>query len=214
MGNPAKKNRRANGIATCARILEAAEKRFAETGYAGTSLRQIANDSTVDLATLKYHFGDKAALFGEVYRRGHDNLLSILEPLAEQLEQIHSAGRLVAVLEAQIGLVFRFLTENERFVRMGLFRLLERPSEVIPVQDQLEADLIDLVETALGRLRDGGIVRTVDTRGLVVLLLTAIPSWYVSAMARPTWIEEDGKALEARFKDFFLDLTRQLVVET
>lgn len=213
MSNTAKKNRRANGIATCARILDVAERRFAGTGYAGTSLRQIASDSAVDLATLKYHFGDKATLFGEVYRRGYDNLIAILEPLARELEAIHSAGKLVRVLESQIGLVFRFLTDNEHFVRMGLFRLLERPSEVIPVQDELEANLIDLIESALFRLRKGGIVRTVDTRALVVLLLTAIPSWYISATSRPTWFENGGKALEERFKDFFVDLTRQLVVE-
>lgn len=45
------------------RILRAAQARFAEHGYARTSLRSIARDADVDHALVSYYFGSKEGLF-------------------------------------------------------------------------------------------------------------------------------------------------------
>lgn len=53
-------------------ILDAAERHFAERGYAAASLREIAMDVNVTQAMANYYFGSKRDLFKEVYRRrGH-----------------------------------------------------------------------------------------------------------------------------------------------
>ena len=44
------------------RILDAAERLFAELGFAGTSLRSIIKEAGVNLAAVHYHFGSKDAL--------------------------------------------------------------------------------------------------------------------------------------------------------
>ncbi len=41
------------------KILDAAERLFAETGFAATSLRQITSMAEVNLASVNYHFGSK-----------------------------------------------------------------------------------------------------------------------------------------------------------
>lgn len=48
------------------RILRAARGRFAEHGYAATSLRAIARDADVDHALVSYYFGSKEGLFKAV----------------------------------------------------------------------------------------------------------------------------------------------------
>lgn len=55
--------------ATKARILRAAERLFAERGYDGVSVRQIAAAADVQLALISYHFRTKDGLYHEVFRR-------------------------------------------------------------------------------------------------------------------------------------------------
>lgn len=54
---------RARAAATRERILDAAERLFAERGFAGTSLRDITSEARVNLAAVNYHFGSKDELF-------------------------------------------------------------------------------------------------------------------------------------------------------
>jgi AcrR family transcriptional regulator len=51
------------------RILRAAEKLFAEHGYDGVSVRQIAAAAGVQLALLSYHFKTKEGLYRAVFHR-------------------------------------------------------------------------------------------------------------------------------------------------
>lgn len=54
---------------TKARILDTAERLFAEQGYAETSMRCITSGAGVNLASVNYHFGSKEALLLEVIAR-------------------------------------------------------------------------------------------------------------------------------------------------
>jgi len=51
---------------TIDRILKAATKEFAEAGFAGARVDEIANSAGVNKATLYYHIGDKQALYAQV----------------------------------------------------------------------------------------------------------------------------------------------------
>lgn len=55
------------GAAARRRILAAAEKLFADHGFDGTSVRQIAIAAKVPLALVNYHFGSKEGLYREVF---------------------------------------------------------------------------------------------------------------------------------------------------
>ncbi len=59
------------------RILRAAERLFAEHGFDGVSLRQIAAAADVQLALLSYYFATKEGLYRAVFRRR-------IEPIAEE----------------------------------------------------------------------------------------------------------------------------------
>lgn len=51
------------------RILDTAERLFAERGFTETSLRMLTREANVNLAAVHYHFGSKERLFVEVVSR-------------------------------------------------------------------------------------------------------------------------------------------------
>ena len=57
-----------------ARILDAAERAFADLGFEGASLRIIVRQARVNLATVYYYFGSKEGLMTAVVARRFDPL--------------------------------------------------------------------------------------------------------------------------------------------
>lgn len=58
---------RLDGIEARERLLGAALQLFAEKGFAKTSTRDIAQAAGVNIASIKYYFGDKAGLYRTVF---------------------------------------------------------------------------------------------------------------------------------------------------
>src|SRR5215510_7099334 len=60
-------------------ILDAAGRRFAERGFAGVSVREIATDAGLkNQASLYHHFRDKRALYEAVIARGLEPILTMV----------------------------------------------------------------------------------------------------------------------------------------
>src|SRR5689334_16894391 len=55
--------------ATRDRLLDAAERLFAERGFRTASVRDITRESSCNIAAVNYHFGGKANLYREVFLR-------------------------------------------------------------------------------------------------------------------------------------------------
>jgi AcrR family transcriptional regulator len=69
-------------------ILDAAERRFAERGFAGVSVREIAGDAGLkNQASLYHHFKNKKALYEAVLTRG-------VEPIIEMVASSQTPGDL------------------------------------------------------------------------------------------------------------------------
>lgn len=74
----------ANRITTKDRILNAAERLFAERGFSETSLRLITSKAEVNLASVNYHFGSKKELIQAVLARYLDHAMpKMLEALTK-----------------------------------------------------------------------------------------------------------------------------------
>jgi AcrR family transcriptional regulator len=58
---------RSDGEQARLRLLDAALQLFAEKGFAKTSTREIAQAAQVNIASIRYYFGDKAGLYRAVY---------------------------------------------------------------------------------------------------------------------------------------------------
>lgn len=113
------------------KILDAAEVSFAELGYAGTTLRVLADAANVTQALISYYFGSKHGLFEATFlRRG----LPISDQRLANLERLQSSGsriRLRDVVEAFLSpvLALRRTPEGRSFLRL-LARLHTEPPSV------------------------------------------------------------------------------------
>lgn len=76
------RGRRAGGADTRGEILAAARASFADTGYAGTSIRKVAAAAGVDPALVHHYFGTKDDLFLAALRAPLDPRL-VMEAVAE-----------------------------------------------------------------------------------------------------------------------------------
>jgi AcrR family transcriptional regulator len=70
------------------RILTVASSLFAKKGHAGTSMRDIAGEAGVSLATVTHHFGAK----NEIYRASVEAMDAQLSKLRQTVEAAISAG--------------------------------------------------------------------------------------------------------------------------
>src|SRR5438876_10002903 len=70
------------------RILRTAERRLAERGFNGVSVRELAAAAQVNIASIGYHFDSKEGLLSEVYRRHCEPMI------AERLRGLEAAARL------------------------------------------------------------------------------------------------------------------------
>lgn len=97
--------RRRKGAQTAERILDAAETLFAEHGYAGTALRDVATRVGLRTPSLYNHFASKESLYAAVLERG---IRPVFEVLSEVVEAPAGERRNVRqVVERAMALVAR-----------------------------------------------------------------------------------------------------------
>lgn len=104
------------------RILRASEPLFADWGFHGTSMRDVAEASELPLATVVYHFAKKEKLYG-----------ALLGEIATHLMGDMDAARKAAAepgLEAAIRGLVRWSLENPARVRLLLRELIDNPARV------------------------------------------------------------------------------------
>jgi AcrR family transcriptional regulator len=91
-------------IPTKERIMEVAQRLFAEKGLDGTSMRDITDTAGVNVASVNYHFGSKDGLISAVFDR---HLTPVNDARLSMLDTVEKASpnnppELEAVLEAFI----------------------------------------------------------------------------------------------------------------
>lgn len=69
-------------------LIAIASRLFAARGYAGTSLRDIAEEAHITKAALYYHFPNKEALYEQIVV---DNLQGLIDRVSEAVEQAEGA---------------------------------------------------------------------------------------------------------------------------
>lgn len=94
-------------------ILLAAEKLFAQHGYNGVSIRQIADEAAVPLALVGYYFGPKHALFRAIFEHWNSTIDERLGALAAVRAHAAEANYLDQVVAAFIGPVLRLRASPE-----------------------------------------------------------------------------------------------------
>jgi AcrR family transcriptional regulator len=120
---------------TRTRILDQAERLFAEQGISGTSLRTLTRAADVNLASVHYHFGSKEALLDAVVERRslplNDERVRALESLlGPDAAAVAVEAILGAFIAPAIALVSHSSEEGQRLGRL-LARIEAQPPEVV-----------------------------------------------------------------------------------
>lgn len=199
-----------DALTTQERILQAAERVFAEQGALGARTRQIAAAAGVNVAQLHYHFGSKEDLYEAVLRRA-------LRQLAERLQgalqdaSVTSPDGVARAVRAH----FDLLASRPHMVRLMMDALLRRDERVFGV---VRETLLPTLLAALSSLAAGGsdgALRAVDP---LHTLVSAVGLNTIYFVARPLLEEVLGEgayapeALLAR-REAVVDLLLNGVVE-
>lgn len=91
-------------IETRTKILEAAKILFADHGYEGTSIREIAKAADVNVASVNYYFNSKENLFLEILKTGYTQCAQEIQGFLKK----HNSN----VEETMVD-IFRFFLEHD-----------------------------------------------------------------------------------------------------
>lgn len=102
------------------KILDVAEDLFANQGFAATSIRQIADQATVNPALVHYYFKNKKSLLSAVIER-------VFHPLAQSIAQLDTSKLFDSVIELLISTMQQHpnlprLMVREAILPGGVFR--------------------------------------------------------------------------------------------
>ena len=120
------------------RVIDAASQLFAERGFHGTKVRDIAARAKVNLASAHYHFGSKDELYIEVMRAQFGAVRDVLDARgalrpADEMARA-SRAELIAMLRARIAAMLELLLGPPPGLH-GTLMLREMcdPSDALPV---------------------------------------------------------------------------------
>jgi AcrR family transcriptional regulator len=94
---------RANSLRTKQRLLSSTERLFASRGFAGVTMRKVAERAQTNIASAHYHFGSKEGMVLEMLKRR-------IEPInAHRLKYLDKSRRLAGESSLSVHEIFRAL---------------------------------------------------------------------------------------------------------
>ena len=109
---------------TSERIVQAAMDEFAQEGFGGARVAQIAEKAGVNKALLFYYYRSKEKLYAAVLERV---MKKVLDPVLDFLETVDTPE---AFLEGFPRIHIRFIAQNQHLMRIGIGHFISRPRGV------------------------------------------------------------------------------------
>jgi AcrR family transcriptional regulator len=196
-----------SGLSTKEHILYVARRRFAEHGYAGTSLNEIADEVGIRRPSLLHHYPSKEALYREVLIEGFAGWASLVD------QAIDGPRQGWPQVERMLRAAFRFFEERPDFVRLVRWEALEGGPIL---RDELTVMLKPLFERGaafLEREMDAGRLRRYDARQLLLTGYGAVLSYLSDGQLMSGLLDTDPlspQALAIR-REHVIDVLRAAV---
>lgn len=157
------RKKRANGVESRQRILDATVEIAGERGYEGTSIAAVSAKCGLPASSIYWHFKDKDDLIAAVIERSFETWLAAVELPGDE------AGTPLERATAMAANVAKSLVDAPDFLRLGLMLALERrPTEprgrtvFLQVRDVATQKITEMIEILFPDL-DEASVRTLTT---------------------------------------------------
>ncbi|MFE6933491.1 TetR/AcrR family transcriptional regulator [Streptomyces sp. NPDC057699] len=141
------RKKRANGVESRQRILDATVEIAGERGYEGTSIAAVSAKCGLPASSIYWHFKDKDDLIAAVIERSFETWLAAFDLPGEE------AGTPLERVTTMAGNVAKSLIDAPDFLRLGLMLALERrPSEprgrtvFLQVRDVARAKIAEMAQ--------------------------------------------------------------------
>jgi AcrR family transcriptional regulator len=214
MGRPRKAD---IDVATTERILAAAEQEFADAGFAGARLEDIAATAGLRRPSLLYHYPTKDALYAAAVARSFEQLRNVLGgAIAED-------GTFEKRLDRLAGTYVSFLIEHPAIARLVVRELMNpsatrRPGERAgvsagPVFEEELARTLDLAESFIRFAGKGSLRPGLDVRAAILQVAGGAILYAIAGPLRPALWREPKNAAPARHAATVQRLARSLVLE-
>lgn len=163
-----KKSRPRDSEATRRAALDAAQRLFAEKGFAGTSMREIASASGVSQPLIHYHFGNKEGLYRALKERW------MKESRRKILPTLEGSPDGPVDLSGVVRATYEFVSGNEDLMRLVAWSHLERESTPWPGEEELTRALTRHIQQHLCDLRPE---KRIDPLIATIMLEALILHW-------------------------------------
>ncbi|MEJ2765802.1 TetR/AcrR family transcriptional regulator [Photobacterium sp. MCCC 1A19761] len=148
-----KAGRPVGGSDARARLIEAARQLFVALPYAKVSTRMVANRAEVNVALIRYYFGNKGGLFEAMLRES-------IAPIQTQLNKMIKAGNIHCIGEL-MRTYYRIMIPNPDLPKLIVRAMMLAPGDV--QRQAIEAIFRDIAPLAqslmLDQVQDQGLLR-------------------------------------------------------
>jgi AcrR family transcriptional regulator len=174
------------------RILEAATEIFAQRGYAGAGVDQLAARSGIAKTAIYYHFGNKAGLLTAALERASTTWI---EGIAHASGQ---GGDWPSRLDRGLAGMRAMIEEKPWSFKLMQILALEVAEEKPEIRETLQSTLRRAREAIVAGMRDALGVEVPDAEGIAKLILRSLDGISLSREIDPEAISLDEAFLDLR----------------
>ena len=184
------------------RILEAARGEFAQHGFGGARLQDIAQRAQLSHPTLLYHFGSKEGLYAAVIEQAMQDWAAMTSlAIADDRTGFE---RVAALIDAG----FRFFASHHDFVVIWRREAIEGGGRLEQAMADHMRPFLDQAVEFLRREVAAGRLREHDPVELMQLAYGAVMSYFSDAGFRARLLDEDPLADVSRFRAALTEMLR------
>jgi AcrR family transcriptional regulator len=196
-----------SGPTTKEQILLVAVKRFAQHGYAGTSLNEIADEVGIRRPSLLHHFPSKDALYRAVLFESLGDWTALVEQATEGTREGWPQ------VERMMRAAFRFFEERPEFVRLVRWAALEGGPILREELNVMLKPMFERGAAFLEREMDAGRLRRYDARQLLLTGYGAVLSYLSDGQLMSGLLDTDPLSPDALAirREHVLDVLRSAV---
>ena len=191
-------------------IMQVAIELFAEKGFEGTSIRDLAHKADVNIAMVNYYFGSKEKLFEQILTNKAQFMRSTIEAV-DSNENLTELEKLEHIIN---GYITRFLTQPD-FHRVFLQELMVTQrvnlhQQVLSLFEKNTRDVVSIIERGIQKKQ----FKKVDPQLTFLSIIGTINQVLMSKNICNTLLDQSAKInpyQDPRFKKRLFEHIKQMV---